>query len=175
MRLKKRQSRPDSAASFEKNGVIESMNLAHILNYRRISDRIASSGQPEEHQFKYIAAAGYRAVINLAMPNSDNAIPEEGNIVTALQLLYVHIPVPFDAPGRFHLRTFFGVMEAFRDHRVWLHCVVNHRVSGFLYLYRRLVEGVNAEEAKAVMLPTWKPDDVWQEFMRVSQDEILSP
>lgn len=148
------------------------MNLEHILNYRWISDRLASSGQPEEHQFKYIAAAGYRAVINLAMPDFAKAIPEEGNIVTALKMLYVHIPVPYEAPERFHLQAFFGVMEAFREHRVWIHCVVNHRVSAFLYLYRRLLEGASAEEAKAVMLPSWKPDDVWQRFMSVSQDEI---
>jgi hypothetical protein len=37
-------------------------------------------------------------VINLAMPNSENAIPEEGYIVTARSMTYVHIPVPFDAP-----------------------------------------------------------------------------
>lgn len=148
------------------------MDLESIRNYRRISDRLASSGQPEEHQIKYIARANYQAVINLAMPNSDNAIPEEGNIVTALKMVYVHIPVPFEEPGLDHLRVFFRVMEAFRDQRIWIHCVVNHRVSAFLYQYRRLVEGATEEEAKAVMLPSWKPDEVWQRFMAISLDEL---
>ncbi|MCG8485969.1 MAG: phosphatase, partial [Chromatiales bacterium] len=74
------------------------MAIENITNYIRISDRIASSGQPEEQQFKDIAQAGFQVVINLAMPNSDNAIPEEGYIVTARKMSYVHIPVPFDAP-----------------------------------------------------------------------------
>lgn len=45
------------------------MSLQDIVNYRKISDPAASSGQPEEMQFKDIAEAGFEVVINLAMPN----------------------------------------------------------------------------------------------------------
>jgi len=79
------------------------MTIEAITNYIQISDRLASSGQPEEHQFRYIAKAKYRMIINLAMPNSENAIPEEGYIVAALKMTYVHIPVPFEAPNVDHL------------------------------------------------------------------------
>ena len=79
------------------------MAVEEITNYMHISECIASSGQPEEHQFNDIAVAGYQAVINLARPNSENAIPEEGYLVTALGMAYVHIPVPFDAPNIEHL------------------------------------------------------------------------
>jgi len=44
------------------------MSIEAITNYIKVSDRIASSGQPEEHQFKSIAEAKYQVVINLAMP-----------------------------------------------------------------------------------------------------------
>ena len=141
------------------------MGIEEIINYIRVSDRIASSGQPDERQFKDIADAGYQVVLNLAMPNSDNAIPEEGSIVSAHGMVYVHIPVPFDAPNTDHLRTFIRVMNAFTDQRIWIHCVVNHRVSAFLYQYLRLVQGVTQTEAREAMLPTWKPNKVWQEFM----------
>jgi len=114
------------------------MSLDAITNHRRVSDRIAASGQPEEHQFKAIAKAGYQVVINLAMPNSENAIREEGNIVTAHKMTYVHIPVPFDAPDATHLRTFINTMDAFARQKVWVHCVLNYRVSAFLFQYRRL-------------------------------------
>lgn len=75
------------------------MALEEITNYMLVTDRIASSGQPDEMQFKDIAQAGYEVVINLAMPNSENAIPEEGYIVTAREMQYIHIPVPFEAPS----------------------------------------------------------------------------
>lgn len=148
------------------------MSIAEITNFIQVSERIASSGQPEEHQFKLIANENYQLVINLAMPNSENAIPEEGNIVTAYKMSYVHIPVPFDAPNVAHLRQFIKIMSSFSDEKVWVHCVVNYRVSAFLYQYQRTVQGASVEQAKMVMLPSWQPNEVWQRFMAISPNEI---
>lgn len=147
------------------------MALDEITNYTLISDRIASSGQPEEMQFKDIAQAGYKVVINLAMPNSENAIPEEGYIVTARKMQYIHIPVPFEAPTSEHLKDFISVMEAFKNKKVWVHCVVNYRVSAFLYLYMRLVNNATIEEANKVILKSWKPNDIWKSFMEITNYE----
>jgi len=82
------------------------MSTEQIVNFIQVSERIASSGQPAEHQFKSIAKANFEVIINLSMPNSENAIPEEGNIVTAHGMTYVHIPVPFNSPTIDHLRKF---------------------------------------------------------------------
>jgi len=133
---------------------------------------MASSGQPEEHEFGDIAKAGYRVVVNLAMPNSDFAIPEEGNIVTALGMSYVHIPVPFEAPTAEHLRQFIKVMQAYADRKVWVHCALNYRVSAFLYQYQRLVKGLPHEEARKAMLESWEPDEIWRAFMAMSGADI---
>jgi len=148
------------------------MSVREITNFIQVSNRIASSGQPDDHDFKSIASAGYRTVINLAMPNSENAIPEEGNIVTALQMLYLHIPVPFEAPNKSHLQDFINVMGALSNQKVWVHCVVNYRVSAFLYQYWRIVNKATPEEASKVMLPSWEPNQVWQQFMNIEANEI---
>jgi protein tyrosine phosphatase (PTP) superfamily phosphohydrolase (DUF442 family) len=148
------------------------MSIKDITNYIQVSNRIASSGQPEEHQFKDIANAGFQVVINLAMPNSEKAIPEEGNIVAAHGMSYMHIPVPFDAPNVDHLRKFIKIMSGFSDEMVFVHCVANYRVSAFLYQYQRIVLGASVEEAKKVMLPSWKPNAVWQRFMAIIPNEI---
>ncbi len=148
------------------------MALEEITNYIRVTDRIASSGQPEEHEFKDIAQAGFEVVINLAMPDSENAIPEEGYIVTARKMQYIHIPVPFEAPAPEHIRDFISVMDAFKDKKVWVHCVVNYRVSAFLFLYMRLVKNATIEEASKVILKSWEPNDIWKRFMGLSKDEI---
>jgi len=143
------------------------MSIEEIKNYIQVTDSIASSGQPEENQFKSIALEGYEAVINLAMPNSENAIPDEGNIVTALKMVYVHIPVPFEAPKRSHLNQFINIMGSFSKQKVWVHCVVNYRVSAFLYNYWRFALKASHEDAKKVILPSWQPNRVWQEFMGI--------
>lgn len=148
------------------------MSIEEITNYREISETLASSGQPEEMQFKQIAAAGFEVVINLAMPNSENAIPEEGYIVTARKMVYIHIAVPFDAPTTAHLRSFFAVMQAFEGKKCWVHCVMNYRVSAFLYQYFRLVRGVDAEAAKTVIIGEWQPDSVWQKLMALDAKQV---
>jgi protein tyrosine phosphatase (PTP) superfamily phosphohydrolase (DUF442 family) len=96
--------------------------LNNIRNYLPVSDRIASSGQPEEMDFKHIANAGYDWVINLAMPNSEHAITEEGNIVTARKMNCLHIPVPIDAPEPDHLKRFLLAMDAWQDCNVGTLC-----------------------------------------------------
>ena len=106
------------------------------------------------------------------MPDSDRAIPAEGSIVTALDMLYVHIPVPFDAPDVEHLVAFIRVMNAFSSRRVWVHCVLNYRVSAFLYQYYRLVLGASPADARRVMLSSWQPNDVWTRFIALSKDDI---
>ncbi|SMN00465.1 hypothetical protein SPONN_1707 [uncultured Candidatus Thioglobus sp.] len=145
------------------------MNIKEIKNFIQASELIASSGQPTEQQIKFIAFAGYEVIINLAMPNSDNAIPEEGNIVTALKMIYIHIPVPYEAPNKTHLNNFLHIMEALSNQKVWVHCALNYRVSAFLYQYGRLSLKVNHQEAQKFMLPSWNPDDVWQEFMLIGE------
>ncbi|MGB5275920.1 MAG: protein tyrosine phosphatase family protein, partial [Gammaproteobacteria bacterium] len=102
------------------------MRIEDITNFMQVSENIASSGQPVETQFGSIAAADYRLVVNLAMPNSDSAIPEEGNIVTALKMTYVHIPVPFESPTVKHLQAFMKIMSSFANDKIWVHCVVNY-------------------------------------------------
>jgi protein tyrosine phosphatase (PTP) superfamily phosphohydrolase (DUF442 family) len=147
------------------------MSIENINNYLFVTDRISSSGQPNIDGFRDVAAAGFGAVINLAMPDSKNAIPEEGSIVTMLGMTYHHIPVPIDAPKIIHLRQFISLMESLKDIKVWVHCAVNHRVSAFLYLYRRW-KGVPDAEAQRAMLKGWNPKAIWREFLAQSIDQL---
>lgn len=150
------------------------MTIDSIINYIQVSKRIATSGQPEERHFKSIAQARYKVVINLGMPNSDNALLNEGNIVTACNMTYVHIPVPFEAPAIEHLRQFFSIMNAYADQKVWIHCVANYRVSAFLYQYKRLVLCESHKVASKVMLPSWQPNSIWKHFMNYSLHDLYA-
>jgi protein tyrosine phosphatase (PTP) superfamily phosphohydrolase (DUF442 family) len=148
------------------------MSVQSVANYLNISERISSSGQPEELQFKDIATAGHEVVINLAMPNSENALPDEGYIVSTRKMAYVHIPVPFDNPTIEHLKMFFGVMVAFSNKKCWIHCVVNKRVSAFMFQYQKLILGASSEEANKVVIPNWQPNKVWQEIMELKAEDV---
>ena len=149
--------------------------LRAIYHYEPITNWLGTSGQPTESQFLDIANAGYNAVINLALPSSDNAIAHEGSIVTSHGMAYFHIPVVFENPKVEDLRLFFGVMKALESQKVWVHCVVNARVSAFVYQYLRYAKGVNSEAAKTQLLRKWLPemDEVWRAFLSLPPDQIL--
>ncbi|GAB1261556.1 protein tyrosine phosphatase family protein [Aurantivibrio plasticivorans] len=144
-----------------------------ILNYYQVTASIASSGQPTEAQFDEIARDGYEVIINLAMPDYENSIATEGSIVTSLVMSYIHIPVPFDSPNKDHFETFAGFMDALGSKKVWVHCIVNARVSAFLFRYLQS-KGFSAAQAKTPVLEQWLPkmDSVWREFISHAQEQL---
>jgi protein tyrosine phosphatase (PTP) superfamily phosphohydrolase (DUF442 family) len=72
--------------------------LAAIYQFLKLSEQVATSGQPTATQFSAIQAAGYQIVINLAPLQSPNALPNEQEIVEALGMEYIHIPALWDDP-----------------------------------------------------------------------------
>jgi protein tyrosine phosphatase (PTP) superfamily phosphohydrolase (DUF442 family) len=141
-------------------------DLSAIRAFRRINDRLGTAGQPTAEQFPAVRDAGYEAVINLALPTSTNALPNEGSVVTGLGMAYAQIPVDFQAPAPRDFAAFCGVMEAFADRPVFVHCALNVRVSAFVFIHRVLREGVPAAEAERDLHAIWQPDEVWSRFIR---------
>ncbi len=150
------------------------MSVGDITNFVQLTEDIGTSGQPERGQFEAIAREGYDAVINLALADSDHAIPDEGSVVAGLGMSYFHIPVRFDAPTPEDLRTFVGVMRALEGRRKWVHCVVNARVSAFCYHYLRHVRGLDERAARSPILERWEPrmDDTWRAFLALDEEAL---
>ena len=140
-------------------------DLEDILNYVQLSDNIATSGQPKANQFKLIAKYGYGSIINLAMEDAHNAVPNQSKLLDSLGISYYHIPVPFDSPTTQHFRQFAKTLSTQEDQKIWIHCAMNYRVSAFMYLYLRQVKGLSDKEAKSPMFNRWKPDKIWSKFM----------
>ncbi|MBF2005199.1 MAG: protein tyrosine phosphatase family protein [Chlorogloeopsis fritschii C42_A2020_084] len=139
--------------------------MDNIYNFLQISELIATSGQPTKEEFALIKEAGYQLVVNLALPESPNAVPDEKQIVESQGMEYVHIPVVWEKPNLENVKDFFRVMETNADKRVFVHCAANKRVSAFMYLYRHLHEGINDEEAKKDLHQIWTPNEIWQRFI----------
>jgi protein tyrosine phosphatase (PTP) superfamily phosphohydrolase (DUF442 family) len=145
-------------------------SLRDIYNFRALDEKVGTAGQPTESQFRAIRDAGFNAVINLALPTSDNAIAVEGSVVTGLGMFYVHIPVDFKSPTDKDFQAFCRVMAAFDDRRVFVHCAANMRVSAFMFLYRVLHKGADLAQAQSDLCAIWEPDEVWSKFIREQLD-----
>ena len=136
-----------------------------IPAWLRLDDRLTTSGQPSEEDLLKLAALGVRHVVNLALHTHERALPDETASVTGLGMHYVHIPVPFDAPADRHFARFCETMASIGTDTVHVHCIINARVSAFIYRYRRDVLGMDEAEARLAMEKIWQPGGVWAEFI----------
>lgn len=142
-----------------------SNKIEDIYNFLKLSDSIATAGQPTLEQFSAISKSGYQGVINLALPESLNALADEQAIVEAQGMEYVHIPVIWENPTLEDIQRFFTVMETNADQNVFVHCAANMRVSAFMYLYRLIHEHISEEDAKQDLHQIWVPNENWQKFI----------
>jgi uncharacterized protein (TIGR01244 family) len=131
-----------------------------IFNFRRLDGRITTSGQPSEAQIAALADAGVATVINLGLHSHERALPDETASVAAAGMRYVHIPVPFDAPGEDHFAAFRDAMAAADDGKVHVHCIMNMRVTAFVDRWVR-EQGGDADAARAMMESVWQPGGAW--------------
>ena len=145
----------------------------HIRNWQRLSDRLTTSGQPTEDDLKQIRGLGVKYVINLALHSHEDALSDEAASVKGLDMSYVHIPVEFDNPTDEHFARFCAAMTHIAEEPVHVHCILNYRVSAFLYRYHREVLGVKEDEARAAMEAIWRPGGVWAKFIGDDSAEHL--
>lgn len=140
--------------------------MQNIYNFLQICDRIATAGQPTREQFSAVKNSGCQVVVNLALSTSTNAIPDEQQLVENLGMEYISIPVNWENPTLNDVEQFFQAMNANTDKKVFVHCAANMRVSAFMYLYRRLQQGITATEAQNDLHQIWQPNENWQQFMQ---------
>lgn len=145
---------------------MSTQGLEDIYNFLNISDVIATAGQPTAAQLPIISESGYQVIVNLALSTSDNALPDEQKIVESHNMEYIHIPVIWEKPTIKDVRSFFQVMQANKDKKIFVHCAANMRVSAFMYLYRRLHQEVNDQDAQEDLCKIWIPNETWNKFIQ---------
>ena len=136
-----------------------------IYHWRRLHDRVTTSGQPTESQLADIRALGIRHIVNLGLHTHEKALPDEAASVRRLGMTYTHIPVDFQNPTDRDFEQFCAVMEQLKEVPVHVQCISNYRVSAFFYRYRRDVLGMDEAKARAEMEEIWHPEGVWAAFV----------
>ncbi len=145
----------------------EGMSIEGSYNFRRVSDRITTSGVVGDKRLAALQAQGYGALINLLPDQSEYAVPEEGGIVTSQGLRYFYIPVDFAAPTQADLDAFAQAMDEIGDKPVHVHCAANFRVSAFYSLYAMRKGLWTEEQADKFIEGIWNPAEhpAWARFI----------
>ncbi len=143
------------------------MSLQDIHNFLPLDERLLTGGMPSARQLAEVARAGVKTVINLAIPDSERALPNEPDVVRGLGMQYIGIPVQWDNPTRADLEAFMNAMDAHATEKLFVHCQANYRVSGFVLLYRVLRLGWARDEAFKDLRRIWNPEEypMWQAFI----------
>ena len=145
-----------------------------IYNARVVSDRLLTSGQPTEEQFRYLATEGFHTVINLAPYESGRSVAHEAELVGSLGMIYYHIPVVWDAPKDTDFAAFELAMANIGTHKTLIHCIANFRVTAFYSLYAQKHLGWSVAQAEAFRASIWEGSDVpvWRTFIARMQAQL---
>ena len=148
------------------------MTIETSYNFRKITDRLTSSGAVKQDVLKTLAALGYEAVINLMPDDSEYAVAGEREIIASQKLEYIYIPVDFKHPVRSDFAAFTEAMDRITEKKVHMHCAANYRVSAFYALYAFTRGLWEKDRAWAFINDLWQPDDYpgWPGFI----DDILN-
>lgn len=144
---------------------------SNIHQWRRVNEKLTTSGQLTEEQLEEIKALGVTHVINLGMHDHERALDDEASSVANLGMVYVHIPVEMTNPTEKDFEQFCASMADAGDTFVHVHCIANLRVTAFLYRYQRDILGRGEDQARATMDTVWRPGGVWAAF--IGDDESV--
>jgi len=145
-------------------------SIESIYNYRVITDRLWTGGQPDEAELACLIDAGCEVVINLGLNNTEYAVENEALILKQRDIAYIHIPVVFEHPKSSDLSVFIKTLKKYRNKRVFVHCAANKRASVFVALYRLIEQQCDFDTEMNDMIKVWHPNECWKTFI----DEQLS-
>jgi protein tyrosine phosphatase (PTP) superfamily phosphohydrolase (DUF442 family) len=133
------------------------MDIETSYNFRRIDERLTTSGVVPEEGLTTLATQGYEAVINLLPETSEFAVPNERGLVESQGIEYIHIPVDFKHPTQTDFAKFSEALDRVRDKKTHIHCAANYRVSAFYSLYEFKRGNWSAEQAREFIGDIWQP------------------
>ncbi|PLK24506.1 hypothetical protein C0V78_14395 [Novosphingobium sp. TH158] len=149
----------------------------HIACWQRLSDTITTSGHIEPAGVAALAALGVRHVINLAMPDHPQVMPDAAERLAAHGIGHTHIPIPFDAPRNEHFAAFCDAL-ATTPRPLHVHCILNWRVSACFYRWHREIRGMDEGAARVLMAQQWQPEitdypgaEAWARFIAGNADQ----
>lgn len=146
-------------------------DLNDILNWRRISANVTTSGQPSETQLEDLRNLGVTRVINLGPHDNRGALPDEPGSLARLGITYTYIPVDFYDPTDADFDAFCAANPMPDTEVLHVHCIYNARVSAFFLRYAEEGRGGSVEEARVRVESIWRPGEVWAKFLGRTGEE----
>jgi protein tyrosine phosphatase (PTP) superfamily phosphohydrolase (DUF442 family) len=134
-------------------------------NVVAISPQLVTSGQPSAGDLARLGAQGFEAVVYLAPPTVSDAVRDEAVSVGKQGIVYVNIPIAFDAPTERDFDAFAGALRGLAGRKVLVHCQINMRASVLVFLYRVIVAKEDPRIAYDSVTRVWAPEGAWKRLI----------
>ena len=135
-------------------------------NIVEISPRLVTAGQPTAEALAELRAQGFDAVVYLAPPTVSDAVRDEAVIVGRQGLVFVNIPIRFDAPTEQDFEALAAVLKGLGERRVLVHCQINLRASSMVFLYRVIAAKEDPARAYEAVTAVWSPEGAWKRYLQ---------
>ncbi len=139
--------------------------INQITNFLVINENLFTAGMPSAEQLPAFQYEDIDLVINLAIEDSPSATLNEKEILNSIGISYQNIPVVWENPKFSDLTQFFSIMDENNSKKLFIHCVLNMRVSAFVFLYSVIQRQIDPEIAILNLRKIWEPNDIWQTFI----------
>ncbi len=154
-----------AACAFPAQAASAQVAGAFAPNIVEVTPRLVTSGQPTEKGLATLQARGFEAVVYLAPPTVSDAVRDEALIVGRQGLVFVDIPIRFDAPTEQDYETFAAILTALGSRKILVHCQVNMRASTMVFLYRVLALKEDPIRAYEAVTAVWVPEGPWKRLI----------
>jgi uncharacterized protein (TIGR01244 family) len=118
-----------------------------IEKFYKVSEQVATGGQPTSAQFIDLAREGYKTVICLREPGEFDAAAEQ-KAATSRGLAYISIPVDKENPKPEEVDRFLAVLSHPNALPVFIHCATGNRAAAFWMVRRVLVDRWQVADAE---------------------------
>lgn len=148
-------------------------DISETRNFYQFEPSVLTSGQPSATQLAEAADDGIEVVINLVPESESIYNPEEGDILVAQGVEYIHVPVNWRDPKAEEFQDFLKAMDRVGDRRVLVHCWANARASALVAAHR-VVQAPDTQAVELEQLESiWRDvagydfarDTVWQDYL----------
>jgi protein tyrosine phosphatase (PTP) superfamily phosphohydrolase (DUF442 family) len=146
-------------------GLSWALVAAAAPNRVEVSPRLVTSGQPTAAELGDLGAQGYGAVIYLAPPSVPDAVADEARIVGRQGLVFVNLPIRFDAPTAADVEAFNALVQALAPRKLLVHCQINLRASTLVFLYRSTALREDPRLAWESVSRVWTPEGPWRNLV----------
>lgn len=131
--------------------------IAGISTFAQVETTIACGGSTKPEAIREIRSLGFKSVINLRLASEAGAmVEEEGEVVRAAGMTYVHLPFNAQSPDPRLIDNFIAAVTAPGNTPAYVHCAAGGRAAA-LWMIKRVkadgwAEARALEEANALGL-----------------------